>query len=229
LENTVTSADNVGNGLVTWHFEMPSGLRLYPALRTAEGGRHALCSAETVAYATGGLTNENTPRQSICFVLANETIRRAPADAPHPVNATPIGGALWLADDAEATTGFLHFSGGAYARGVEAFPFSLEAPARFRVASADDGDAEASALQVGISYKVLKTGFGQLQAVYITGEQQLALRDAPVAISTSDAFPRVVTIRGASIEVLALQDGVLAYRVRQGFPSDRWAITDLTE
>jgi hypothetical protein len=224
LENTVVPAERVWTGMVTYFPRMEAGLTVYPALRVGKGGRYVACSVEAVTTHQGGLgPAQNFP---ICFELADSAVVLVRPGEPAPDKATAIGGSLWLLDGAQSHSGFVYAPGGEYAQGWEGANFTLTEPARLSVATTQPSDTSGSPIRIGLRY--MSDGAGaRLESIYISGEQHLRLQRDPVQILPGDTYPRVVETGGAVVELLAIRDNVLAYRVRRNFPSDRFVISNL--
>lgn len=224
LENTVVPAERVWTGMVTFFPRMEAGLTLYPALRVGQGGRYVVCSVDAVTTHQGGMgPAANFP---ICLELADSAILVVGPGQPAPDNATAIGGSLWLAEGAASSSGFVYSPGGEFAQGWEGANFKLTEPARLSVTTAQPTDANGSPIRIGLRYMSDSAG-ARLESIYIAGEQHLRLQRDPVQILPGDTYPRIVETGGAAVELLAIRDNVLAYRVRRNFPSDRFVISNL--
>jgi hypothetical protein len=67
----------------------------------------------------------------------------------------------------------------------------------------------------------------QLEPIYLAGNQPMPVKEQPIVIKADQVFPAKIEHDGAEIELLALKDGVLAYRVLSGFATDTTFLMDL--
>lgn len=228
LENTVSPQDRVWQGIWTYHPKMEQGLRLYPAFRIGRVRTTAVCSVENVTTGESNLGGTSPPFP-VCLDLPNGALFAVPTGAQPPVNAKPVGGSLWLKNGATAPTGFVYpnLIKGEYAKGPQGPLFTLVEPARLRVAEPQPGTPE-SRIRLALRYTTDSSG-ARLETIYLSGSEQLKTTWADVPLSATGPLPRTVEVSGAAIEILAIKDGVLAYRVVRDFPSDRIVVSDLPE
>lgn len=105
--------------------------------------------------------------------------------------------------------------------------FEVSEPARFRVLEDEDIPA---ARKTSIGLRFMKEGDGyQLEPIYISDSAPSNTQHDPITIDASDTFPRKVTFQEAEIELLALTEDTLAYRILSGFSTDRRYILDLSQ
>jgi hypothetical protein len=227
LENTVSPQDRVWQGIWTYHPKMEQGLRFYPAYRVGKARTTAVCSVDNVA--TGESNFGGSVSFPVCLDLPNGALFAVPTGAQPPVNAKPVGGSLWLKNGATAPTGFVYpnLIKGEYAKGPQGPLFTLAEPARLRVAEPQSGTPE-SRIRLALRYTTDSSG-ARLETIYLSGSEQLKTTWADVPLSETGNLPRTIEVSGAAIEILAIKDGVLAYRVVRNFPSDRIVVSDLPE
>jgi hypothetical protein len=228
LENTVSPRDRVWQGIWTYHPKMEQGLRLYPGFRVGGAKTSAVCSADNVTTGESNLGGVS-PLFAVCLDLPDGALFAVPPGAPAPANAKPVGGSLWLANGAVAQTGFVYLNlmKGEYAKGSQGPLFALSEPARLRVAEPKPGAPDS---QIGLALRYTTDSSGaRLETIYLSGSEQLKTTRDAVPLSPIGVLPRTIDVSGAMIEILAIKDGVLAYRVVRNFPSDRYVVSDLPE
>lgn len=92
------------------------------------------------------------------------------------------------------------------------------------------GDAEATEDAPALALRFVVTAEGaSLEPVYTTTNQPLPMTKEKIAIDPTASFPRTVEYDGAQIELLALTDDVLAYRILAGFDTANSFVMDLPE
>lgn len=228
LVNAVSPRDRVWMGIWTYHPKMEQGLGLYPAFRVGSARTSAVCSTDSVTTGESNLGGVS-PLFPVCLDLPDGALFAVPPGAPAPANAKPVGGSLWLANGAVAQTGFVYLNlmKGEFAKGSQGPMFALSEPARLRVAEPKPG-APDSQIRLALRYTTDSSG-ARLETIYLSGNEQLKTTRDPVPLSPTGVLPRTIDVSGGAIEILAIKDGVLAYRVVRNFPSDRYVVSDLPE
>lgn len=228
LENTVSPQDRVWQGIWTYHPKMEQGLRLYPAFRIGSTRTTAVCSIDNVTTGESNLGGV-APPFPVCLDVPDGALFAVRAGAPTPANATSVGGSLWLKNGAVAQTGFIYpnLLRGEYASGPQGQMFTLSEPARLRVVGPKPGTPE-SEMKLALRYTTDSSG-ARLETIYLSGTGQLKTTRPDVPLSPTGDLPRTISVSGAAIELLAIKDGVLAYRVVRNFPSDHYVVSNLPE
>jgi hypothetical protein len=228
LENTVSPQDRVWQGIWTYHPKMERGLRFYPVFRVGSAKSTAVCSDDNVTTGQSDFGG-TSPQFPVCLDLPAGVLFAVPPGAPAPANAKPLGGSLWLRNGAVAQTGFIYpnIVRGGFASGPQGQMFTLTEPARLHVAEPKPGASE-SQMKLGLRYTTDSSG-ARLETIYFSGSWQLETTRPDVPLSSTDVLPRTINVFGATIELLAIKDGVLAYRVVRNFSSDRYVVSNLLE
>jgi hypothetical protein len=225
LENTVVPTERVYQGVVTYTPKMEGGQLFYPAVRVGDVSGMVICSVADVTTYSGGFSG---PRSAfpVCLDMPKDSLTRKAPTTPEPSDAAALGAGLWLKNGAAASTGFIYFDlQGSLAKGAEGPNFTLAEPARIQPAGTLT-EASPTAPKIAIRYLADDKG-ARLSSVYLVGEQVLTTERKDVPLPAAEKLPQTLTIAGAVVELLAVTDGVLAYRIKQGFPSDTGAIADL--
>lgn len=227
LENTVEPTTDVSMQVSKRTVDLSAGMKFYSAINIGMTDAIVACSFERPMFIVPRLNPGNTGTAKVCFHL--ETL-----DQINSLNAIDTGEGSWTSssffmvnEDFMLATG----PSGPYQRLMSwepnLFTYETNEPARFRPATADERE-EFGSSEIGLRFVSDDKG-GELNVVYFSGSQPVDISGDPVAIKASDSFPKTVTIRGAEIELLALTDGVLAYRVLSGFASDLAFVLNLPE
>jgi len=228
LENTVTPQDRVWQGIWTYHPKMEQGLRLYPAFRIGSTRTTAVCSVDNVTTGESNLGG-TAPPFPVCLDLPDGALFPVRAGATTPANTQPVGGSLWLRNGAVAQTGFIYpnLLRGEYASGPQGQMFTLSEPARLRVVEPKPGTPDFQ-MRLALRYTTDSSG-ARLETIYLSGTGQLKTTRKDVPLSPAGDLPRTINVSGAAIQILAIKDGVLAYRVVRNFPSDHYVVSNLPE
>ncbi len=225
LENTIQPAKNLDNSLQSREVTFNEGDVYFQAIDAADQLNLVACSTHEPVKLTRYLAKDTPTYLKLCFVLE------------------PLSGDVKLNDiktDREsfsssqfffvtAPSSFNDF--GAPYQALTYWPIDhiLETtePARFKLL---DADADASEKPTTVAVRFLKDGGKySLEPVYSTGQASSVMRHEPVLIDPSETFPKTVKLQEAEIELLALTDDTLAYRILSGFSPDRTYILDLPE
>lgn len=91
-----------------------------------------------------------------------------------------------------------------------------------------DKTIEGSGDAPSVALRYINSAEGpQLEPVYVTDTQPIETQALAIKIDPDGEFPTIVEYDGAKIELLALNEGVLAYRVLNGFEGEGAYIMDL--
>ncbi|MAK60439.1 MAG: hypothetical protein CMK09_05630 [Ponticaulis sp.] len=227
LENTVEPTTDVSMQVSKRTVDLSAGLRFYTAINLGLKNSVVACSFERPMFVVPRLNPGNTGTAKVCFHL-DPLADTDGLDAVDTGEVSKTSSSFFVVNENFVLN---PNESGPYRSLMswepDLFTYQTNEPARFRPAT-DEERAEFGSSEIGLRYKA-ENEKGELSVVYISANQPLEISAEPVTFSASDSFPKIVTIRGAEIELLALTDGVLAYRVLSGFTPDKAFILDLPE
>lgn len=206
-------------------------MTFYPVISVGSRTELAACSFDRPATWTPRLNQSASGQGKICFILEDLGARsgnRGGAISP---------GDLELGDTELTATHFFFVSEGVglssnsspyqqLARWDPQLTYAVVEPARFSVDRATIGAANAPSL--ALRYVGTPSG-GLIEPVYIIDGRASQMRAAGYVVGNGQVFPATVTVNGAQLELLAVVDGVLAYRILSGFPANQAAVLDLPQ
>lgn len=224
LENAPAPVGDVSLAVQAREVTFTAGQTFYPAINLGSQTKLVACSFDKPVVWTPRLNPDAKGSGKVCFELADLAV---------PVDPIVVS---WGLKDASATQIFfvnegagLYPSASAFQtlmRWDPSFRYEVSPPARLKLsrggAVADGGP------RIGLRFLATGKG-GTLEFVGLTGEVPGKLDREPVVIAADTVFPVTVDADGAQIELLALTDGVLAYRVKAGFPPDLGFVVNLPQ
>lgn len=224
LENAVAPETDINMGVAERSIEIVPGLKFYTGINVGSETALVACSFQRPVRIVPRLNPGNSGTAKFCFRM-DDLPKDVKLTAIPPSASRTSSTFFVVSEDYSVASG----PSGPYQRVMRwepnLFTYKTVEPARFRPAT-DAERAEFAAFDVALRFKATKTG-GELELVYISNGTPSPLDGEPLAFSASDDFPKTVKLRGAEIELLALTDGVLAYRVVSGFTTDDAFILDL--
>jgi hypothetical protein len=200
------------------------GQTFYPAINLGSKTQLVACSFDKPAIWSPRLNPDAKGTGKVCFELE---------DLPVPVDPQPVASRL---KDAKATHIFFVNEGAGLYGASSAFQTLMRWDPQFRyevtppaqLTLSREGVAAEDAPRIGLRFLATPTG-GELEFVGLSGDVPRKLDRQTVAIDASRAFPFTLNADGAKIEVLALKDDVLAYRVKAGMPAGLGFVVNLPE
>lgn len=226
LENAVTPATDINMGVAERSIEISPGMRFYAGVNVGSETATVACSFTRPVQITPRLNPGNKGTAKFCFRM-DDLPEGAKLDSLPPL--TKLSSSTFFV----VTENFNQQSGpsGSFQSMMRwepnLFTYKTVEPARFRPAT-DTELTDIATTEIALRYKSTTDG-GELEAVYIANGSPQPLESKTVAFAATDRFPRTVHVRGAEVELLALTNGVLAYRLRAGFSPDRAFILDLPQ
>lgn len=223
LENSVVPDGDVSLAVQARTVNLKQGLRFFPAINIGSETAFVLCSFERPATWTPRLNPGAKGSGRVCFRM--ETLKTAldPVDTSEHSGVRSSSEFFFVSDGFGLTDQVTAF------RKIERWDpqltYKVTEPARFRPLAADDVGV-AGAPVVALRF-VVTAESAQLEPVYLAGNQPMSVREKPIVIKADQDFPSTVEYDGAKVEILALKDGVLAYRVLKGFATDGSFLMDL--
>lgn len=226
LENDVVADGDIDLAVAKRSIDLNAGDRFYPALNVGSETALVACSYDQVAEWIPRLNPGAAGNVPICFRLKTYEDK---------VNLDTVTEDL---DDAESSVFFfvtgqsfgLNGTANSYQKLVrwdQQLTYRVTEPARFALAEPAADDA---ATQPAVALRFVQTSdTAQLEPVYVIDGQPADLSSEPIVIAPDETFPQTVRHDGAEIELLALNDGVLAYRIMSGFSDDSTFVMDLVQ
>ena len=227
LLNTVVPTEDISMNVSKRTVEITEGMKFYTALNIGSETSMVACSFERPVKSVARLNPSAVGHEKLCFTLVTledkvdpDDIKRDPetlTSSTFYVASGPIGANLGPPGPYQKL----------YRWEPNLFTYQTTEPARFKKLDADAERGETGP-DVAVRFTATPDG-GELQRVYITGSQVKATAGEPVLIKPDMTFPAVSKVGGAEIELLALNDGVLAYRILSGFDDQAVYFIDLPE
>lgn len=223
LENTVVADGDVSLAVQARTVDLQAGLKFFPAINVGSETALVMCSFDRPAVWTPRLNPGAKGSGRVCFRME---------DLEPPVDPATVS----LGDGIRSSSVFFFVSDGfgltesttAYrmiARWDPQLTYKVTEPARFRPLSAEDANTDG-APSLALRFVVTAEG-AQIEPIYLAGNQPIPLEEKPIAIKAVDVFPKTIEYDGATIELMALKDGVLAYRLLSGFSTEGAFLMDL--
>lgn len=226
LANDVEPVGNISLAVQERSLDLTKGDTFYLALNVGEQTALVACSHGRPVTWVPRLNPGASAQGKMCFEL-------------EPIEGEVDLDALNVASDTYTSDQFFFVADGAFVATGEANPYQLlsrwdpqfiysVAPAAIlEVTNAPSVDV-ASKPKLALRFIYTDTG-SQIEPVYMTDGRPSPLEGEAISIASTDEFPKTIEYDGAKIELLALEDGVLAYRVLAGFETGRAYIMDLPE
>ncbi|MCR9130599.1 MAG: hypothetical protein NXI12_13860 [Alphaproteobacteria bacterium] len=230
LENDIVTDGDVSLAVQARTVEFTRGMGFYPALSVGSRTELAACSYDRPATWVPRLNPGASAQGKICFIL-NE-LDAAPGDEDDQIERAEAA----LRDGELSSSTFFFVSEGVgmgvssqyqrLARWDPQLTYRVVEPARFSIDRSPAADPSAPSLAL----RYVDTAQGALiEPVYLINGQPAAINGKGRVISADQTFPTVIEVEGARIEVLALVDRALAYRVLSGLPASNAAVLDLPQ
>lgn len=223
LENSVEPAGDVSLAVQARSVDLKQGLTFYPALNVGKESALVLCSFERPAVWVPRLNPGAKGEGKVCFKI-EAVADDVDLDAAEPDLDVLSSSTFFFVSD---NFGLIDKAGSYQKlfRWDQHMSYQVSSPARFRRQNVGEA-APVAGPQAALRFIADGAG-GQLEPVYVTGNQPMGMEKKPVLIPAGQKFPVTLEFDGARIEVLALKDGVLAYRVLSGFSTNSVIIMDL--
>jgi hypothetical protein len=223
LENSVVPDGDVSLAVQARTVDLQAGLKFFPAINLGSETALVLCSFERPSVWTPRLNPGAKGSGRVCFRME---------DLKAPIDPAKVS----LGDSVRSSSVFFFVTDGfglmesttAYrmiARWDPQLTYKVTEPARFRPLPVEDASADG-APNLALRFVVTAEG-ARLEPVYLAGNQPMPMKDAPITIKADEVFPKQITFDGATIELMALKDGVLAYRLLSGFSTEGAFLMDL--
>ncbi|KDA04499.1 hypothetical protein [Hyphomonas oceanitis] len=225
LENTVTPTGDVSLAVQARSVELTEGLTFYPAVSVGKENALVACSFDRPAEWTPRLNPGAKGSGKVCFVLEKIAGKIDLSKVAQDLGARSSSVFFFVSDNIGVSA-----ASGPYQKLFRWDPqltYEVSEPARFR--AIESTVSEKSGMP-NIALRFLSTEDGaQIKPVYLSGDQPVPIQADPVVIKADQAFPTRIKYDGAEIEILALKEGVLAYRILSGFATGAAFVMDLPE
>ncbi len=221
LENSVVPEGDVSLAVQARSVELTEGLKFYPALNVGKETALVACSFDRPAEWVPRLNPGAKGTGKVCFELEKIEGEIDLDNVEENLGDRSSTTFFFVSD----TVGVGDQSGPYQKlfRWDQHMTYEVTEPARFKAAEAE---GTSGAPDLALRFIATDEG-GQLEPVYMSGNQPAETQNDPVMIKAEQEFPVTLEYDGASIEVLALTDGVLAYRILSGFVSGEAYVMDL--
>ena len=220
LENSVEPATDISMKVSKRTVELEGGLEFYSGLKVGD-------SLSTVACSFARLNPGNKGNAKVCFIF--ESLDEKADVRSIDINNSALTSSTFFVANEDFLAGA--DPSGPYQRLMlwepNLFTYKTTEPAQFRPANEEERIAK-NRPDVGLRFRLSAKG-GILDVVYLSGNKPNEVQGEPVTFEATDAFPQTVEVRGAKIELLALQDGILAYRILTGFDDGKVFIMNMPE
>lgn len=231
LVNDIEADGDVSLAVQARTVSFTRGMTFYPVISVGSRTELAACSFDRPATWTPRLNQSASGQGKICFIL--EDLGARSGNRGGAINP----GDLDLGDTELTATHFFFVSEGVglssnsspyqqLARWDPQLTYAVVEPARFSVDRATVGAANAPSL--ALRYVVTGSG-GLIEPVYVIDGQASPMVGPAYLIDREQVFPVVIDINGARLELLAVVERVLAYRILSGLPANRAAVLDLPQ
>lgn len=227
LENDVLPEGNISLAVQERKLNLTKGEMFYGAVSLGQRPALVACSAARPATVIPRLNPGAQGSGKICFEL--ELIEdEIDSDTSFTLDEETYASDefFFVADGVYAITGEAS-SYQKLARWDPQFIYKVTPPAELR-RTTDPVSAEKTPPELGLRY-IYANGKAQLEPVYVADDLPTETRKDPIEIDLTQDFPTTIEFDGAKIEVLAITDGVLAYRLLKGFDTTNTFIMDLPE
>ena len=222
LENAPQADGKIGNSVQDRKLELKAGQKYYPVITLGEARSISVCSFDRPLLAIPRLAPGNQGYIKLCFKIS---------DLPEDFKPSTLAfdNLDWTASEFYPVVEQIGATGRSSYQSLSRWDphvsYRTVEPARFRkqpVSAGSESDARASVVRFVIS----PTG-PQLETAYTAGDAPRKTQKEPVPIDTSKPFPQTFELAGGNIEILALTDGVLAYRIISADTQSRQIVMDL--
>lgn len=226
LSNKVEPVGNISLAVQERKLELNEGDLFYAALNVGQETAKVACSLGRPALTIPRLNPGASASMKICFEL--EAIE---GDIePDTINKI---------EDDYSTDRFFYVADGYYGITEQSGPYQKlsrwdpqfiynVSPAAELVRLEEDTETKSDAPQLALRFVMSQTE-ASLEPIYLVDDLPVELDDDDIIIDTEAGFPQTIKHDGASIELLALEEGVLAYRIVNGFDRSRNFIMDMPE
>ncbi|KCZ90027.1 hypothetical protein [Hyphomonas johnsonii] len=225
LENTVTPVGDVSLAVQARSVELTEGLAFYPAISFGKENALVACSFDRPAVWTPRLNPGASGQGKVCFELEKIAGKIDFSQVGQGLGGRSSSVFFFVSD----RLGFAEPSG-PYEKLFRWDPqltYEVSEPARFRTMTPTES-AKSRTPNIALRFISTEAG-GQIKPVYLAGDQPVGVQADPIVIGADQDFPIKIRYDGADIEILALKEGVLAYRVLSGFTTGATYILDLPE
>ncbi|MEQ9315355.1 MAG: hypothetical protein RLN72_05840 [Henriciella sp.] len=224
LQNTVLPEGNISLAVQARTVELNEGMTFYPALNIGSRNELVACSFDRPAEWTPRLNPGAKGSGKVCFILDDLGDKVEVGSFDPELTDNTSSTFFFVADGVGVTTQSTPYQ--RMFRWDPQLTYTVTEPARFSLSGTEAPDA--SAPQIGLRY-VSTAKDAQIEPVYlIEGQPNRTIAD-PFVIAPDAKFPLRTKIAGAEIELLALKDGVLAYRILSGVSPGAFQILDLPQ
>ena len=226
LENDVLSEGNISLAVQERKLNLNKGEIFYGAVNVGQETALVACSHGRPATHIPRLNPGAQANGKICFEL-------------EPIEGKIDLETMKLDKDVYTSDQFFFVVDGAFAITEEAGPFqklarwdpqfiyTVSPPAELR-RTAEAVPTNKTAPELGLRY-IYANGEAQLEPVYVADDLPSETAEENIKIDQTQDFPFVIEHDGAEIELLAITDGVLAYRILSGFETKNTFVMDLPE
>jgi len=222
LENAPAADGKIGNSVQDRKLELKSGQKYFPVVTFGEAPSISACSFDRPLLAIPRLAPGNQGYIKLCFKIT---------DLPEDFKPSTLAfdNIDWVSSEFYAVVEPIGATGRSSYQSLSRWDPHVSSrtvePARFRKQAATPVSGR-EARQSAVRFVMSPTG-PQLETAYMAGDEPRKTQKEPVAIDTAKPFPQTVELAGGTIELLALTDGVLAYRIVSAESQDRQIVMDL--
>tara|TARA_R110001592_G_scaffold4743_1_gene26476 strand:+ start:1539 stop:2450 length:912 start_codon:yes stop_codon:yes gene_type:complete len=223
LENTVTPVGDVSLAVQARSVELTEGLAFYPAISVGKETALVACSFDRPAEWVPRLNPGAKGKGKVCFELEKIAGKIDLSHVEQELGGHSSSVFFFVSESIGVAD-----PSGPYQKLFRWDPqltYEVSEPARFRTAAPTDSEKSGTP-NIALRFIATEDG-GQIEPVYLSGNQPSDIHADPIVIQAGKGFPMKVKYNGAEIEILALKEGVLAYRVLSGFATDSAYIMDL--
>ena len=216
LQNTPEAASDFGNAFQDRELEAKAGQKFYPVVTLGQVRSISACSFDRPILAIPKLAEGNKGYLKMCFQMAE-------LPEKFKVETIDLDGIDWVSSEffevVESIGSTNRSSFQSLSRWEPQKIHKTKEPARFTrqtsvMPTGDQGRTSA------LRFIVSPTG-PQLETAYMAGTEPRKTTADPVPIDVDKGFPQTLEFAGGNVELLALTDGVLAYRVISSTPQRR--------
>ena len=226
LENSVEPAESIDLSVAKRSVEFEAGQTYYTVVNVGSTTALAACSFDRPFVHTPRLNPGATGNFKVCFIF--ESAKKDQID--ETIKALPdlTSSRFFMANDNGAlgspSTAFQKL----YRWEPGVLTYNTTEPAKFRIATEAEAANAPEGPPIGLRF-TYADGKGQIEKVFLSESLAVEMDADSISVKPEDAFPKTVSLSGADIELLALKDGVLAYRILSGFDADQKFIVDFAE
>lgn len=226
LENDVESVGNISLAVQERKLDLKKGEIFYGAVNVGQKTALVACSQGRPATHIPRLNPGAQASGKICLEIE-------PVEGKIDLSTVALDKEVYSSDQFFfVVDGALALTGDAgpfqkLTRWDQQFIYTVKPPAELRRIEGGVPTNKA-APELGLRY-IYANGEAQLEPIYVADDLPVETQEETIKIDQTQGFPIMIEHDGAKIELLAITDGVLAYRVLSGFETSTKFVMDLPD